>query len=636
MGTHSSPSVLVIILFVFVFMQTLVFVSASAASSNISCLESERKALLAFKQSLVDESNLLSSWTGEDCCAWHGVQCNRRSRSLKDLHLSSNADLVVNISFTWIPPFQLNSLKLSSCKVGPRFPQWLRNQRDLEYLVISNGSIKDNIPYWFENVYLSVKLLDLSHNQITGNWFENVLESHVVNLDLSYNQLTGNVLSVPSELQQLDLSNNLLSGLMVANDSKLGNWSLISLILSNNQLIGEFPETLCNVKTIEYIYLQNNLFSSGLPTCLGSLEYLQVLDLTNNAFSGRIPRSLGYLPRLQSLHLHNNKFHGKLPSTFQHLTSLVTLDLAENEITGILPSWIGQGLSSLKFLTLQSNNFHGEIPQELCFLSNLQLLNLAQNNISGPIPSCFGNLTAMTEDHSDDQFIAFYSNATFGYGERLLDYMKGPELEFLTSSLTFLVSIDLSNNDISGEIPKEVMSLSGLLNFNVSGNHIRGKIPGNIGILKEMMFLDLSRNQLSGHIPQSLSNLSYLTRLNLSFNDFSGRIPTGNQLQTLDDSSIYTGNPQLCGIPSLNRCSDSNGTPDPGQENEEEDDDNHLWFYSALGPGFFVGFLGFCGPLHFIKSWRYAYYRFLNKVGNRLALAIAMKVAWFRQKFHKL
>nr|XP_017256452.1 PREDICTED: leucine-rich repeat receptor-like protein FASCIATED EAR2 [Daucus carota subsp. sativus] len=871
MGLHNAPlSAHVFMFFAFLFIKILIFVSASTGSLNISCLESERKALVTFKQSLVDESGLLSSWIGEDCCAWHGVQCNRRTRHvfkldlhnpvdfndddweayevsslrgkisnslhvlknlayldlsmndflgaqipeflvsfknlrylnlsysylggqipldlgrisslqyldlhnndfngsfpvefgnlaqlrhldlsfnklegsipaqtfsnltqmetldlsvnnfsgsipleifsnltqivklqlsnnkftgnlpatvkgitflkelyignnqlsgilpvwlgelselqsldlsfnfiagtisqdhmrnltrLKHLQLSSNLDIVVNISFSWTPPFQLTSLSLSSCKVGPLFPQWLRNQIEIEDLLISNGSIEDTIPDWFEEVYSTVKFLDLSHNQIKGKWFEKTLESRVVNLDLSHNQLSGSVMSIPYELEQLDLSNNLLSGLMVANDSKLGNWSLISLILKNNQLIGKFPDTLCNMKTIEYIYLQNNLFSSGLPTCLGSLEYLQVLDLTNNAFSGHIPRSLGYLPHLQSLHLHNNKFRGKLPATFQHLTRLVTLDLAENEISGILPSWIGEGLSSLKFMTLQSNNFHGEIPLELCYLSKLQMLNLAQNNISGSIPSCFGNLTAMTVDHSGERFVAFYSNASFGYGERLLDYMKGPELEFLTSSLTFLVSIDLSNNNISGEIPKEVISLSGLLNFNVSGNHIRGKIPDNIGILRELMFLDLSRNQLSGHIPQSLSNLSFLTRLNLSFNDFTGRIPTGNQLQTLDDSSIYTGNPQLCGIPSLNRCSDSNGTPDPGQENKEEDDDNHLWFYGALGPGFFVGFLGFCGPLHFIKSRRYAYYRFLNKVGNRLALAIAMKAAWFRQKFHKL
>ena len=150
------------------------------------------------------------------------------------------------------------------------------------------------------------------------------------------------------------------------------------------------------------------------------------------------------------------------------------------------------------------------------------------------------------------------------------------------------------------------------------------------------MFLDLSKNQLFGPIPQGLSNLSYLTRLNFSFNDFSGRIPTGNQLQTLHDSSIYTGNPQLCGAPSLTQCSDSRGTPAPSQENEKEDDNNHVWFYSAIGPGFFAGFLGFCSALHFNKTWRYAYYGFLEKVGNILALAIAVKVAWLRQMVHKL
>ncbi|XP_074355466.1 receptor-like protein EIX2 [Apium graveolens] len=556
--------------------------------------------------------------------------------SLKHLYLSSNADLVVNINFTWSPPFQLHSLRLSSCNVGPQFPQWLQNQRELEYLAISNGSIRDTIPDWFENVYSSVRFLDLSHNQITGNWFENMFESQLIYLDLSYNQLTGNVLSIPFELQQLDLSNNLLSGLLVANDSNLGNLSLISLFLPNNQLIGAFPETLCYMKNIEYIYLSNNQFSGGLPTCLGSLEYLQVLDLTNNTLSGRMPRSIGYLPLLKSLHLHNNKFHGKIPSTFQHLTRLVTLDLAENEITGNLPSWIGQKLSSLKFMTLQSNKFHGGIPREFCYLSNLQWLNLAQNNINGPIPSCFGNLTAMIEDHSDDQLIAFYSNATFGYGERLLDNMKGMELEFSTTSLTYLISIDLSNNDITGEIPKEVMSLSKLLNLNVSGNHINGLIPNNIGNLRGLMFLDLSRNQFSGPVPRGLSNLSYLSRLNLSYNDFSGRIPTGNQLRTLHDSSIYTGNPQLCGAPSLNLCSESKETPGRSHENENEDGGSHLWFYSATGPGFSVGFLGFCGALHFNKPWRYAYFGFLGKVGNILALAVAMKGAWLRQKFLKL
>lgn len=273
-------------------------------------------------------------------------------------------------------------------------------------------------------------------------------------------------------------------------------------------------------------------------------------------------------------------------------------------------------------MALQSNNFHGEIPRELCYIPKLQLLN-AKNNISGSIPSCIGNLTAMTEDHSEDRFVEFFSNTTFGCGERLIDYMEGIELEFFTSSLTYLVSIDLSNNYITGEILKEVMSLLGLLNLNLCGNHINGKIPDDIGNLRQLMFLDLSRNQISGPIPQGLSNLSFLSRLNLSYNELSGRIPTGNQLRTLHDSSIYMGNPQLCGAPSLYRCSDSSETPDHTHEGEREDNDAHLWFSSAMASGFLFGFLGFFGALHFIKPWRYVYSKFLEKVG---ALAIGRKV----------
>ncbi|KAL1811791.1 hypothetical protein ACET3Z_021856 [Daucus carota] len=189
----------------------------------------------------------------------------RNLTRLKHLQLSSNLDIVVNISFSWTPPFQLTSLSLSSCKVGPLFPQWLRNQIEIEDLLISNGSIEDTIPDWFEEVYSTVKFLDLSHNQIKGKWFEKTLESRVVNLDLSHNQLSGSVMSIPYELEQLDLSNNLLSGLMVANDSKLGNWSLISLILKNNQLIG-WQQTSTGNRN------ESSLVSSEVPQTLSSGE----------------------------------------------------------------------------------------------------------------------------------------------------------------------------------------------------------------------------------------------------------------------------------------------------------------------------------------------------------------------------
>ncbi|RVX01706.1 LRR receptor-like serine/threonine-protein kinase GSO1 [Vitis vinifera] len=49
---------------------------------------------------------------------------------LSDLHtldLSSNS-LTFNMSLEWVPPFQLFSLALTSCQLGPHFPSWLRTQ----------------------------------------------------------------------------------------------------------------------------------------------------------------------------------------------------------------------------------------------------------------------------------------------------------------------------------------------------------------------------------------------------------------------------------------------------------------------------------------------------------------------------
>ncbi len=46
--------------------------AACASFPNTSCLETEREALLKFKQGLIDSSNRLSSWTGDNCCSWMG------------------------------------------------------------------------------------------------------------------------------------------------------------------------------------------------------------------------------------------------------------------------------------------------------------------------------------------------------------------------------------------------------------------------------------------------------------------------------------------------------------------------------------------------------------------------------------
>ncbi|CAL5354777.1 unnamed protein product [Camellia sinensis] len=535
-------------------------------------------------------------------------------KSLYELYLHSNS-LVLNVTSQWVPPFQLHVIQLASIKVGPQFPQWLKTQKNVTELDMSNASISVLIPDWFERIYCGIIYLNLSNNQIKGKVpiFQKCKHRYSAFdkwLLLSSNRFEGPLTPLPSHVYFLDLSNNSLSGpITVSDDNKI-----ILFDFSNNQLSGK------------------------IPPCLGQLDQLSVLDLTNNSLYGEIPSSLGSLQFLNSLHLRNNKFYGKLPWSLHNLTDLFTIDLGENVFTDNIPPWIGYNLTNLQFLNLQSNHFYGDIPPQLCHLQNLQLLNLVQNNIMGNIPRCFGNFIAMVAldpgyifNPTDNYFVGGT------YEENILDSMKGRELEY-TKTLKFLVSMDLSNNGIVGEIPEELMDLSGLVNLNLSGNHLKGRIPNNIGNLTQLESLDLSRNKLSGPIPPSLSSLSYLGHLNMSFNNLSGRIPTGNQLQTLDDPSIYIGNNDgLCGAP-LNNCLHdklSDGDHKQVDESKVADEIDFLWFYTGIGPGFLVGFLGVCGTLNFKKSWRYAYFQFIENNYNWISVTIVIKFAQLRRKFNE-
>ena len=55
-----------------------------------TCLESDREALLAFKNSFedADENPALSTWKGSNCCQWWGIRCENSTGAVThvDLH----------------------------------------------------------------------------------------------------------------------------------------------------------------------------------------------------------------------------------------------------------------------------------------------------------------------------------------------------------------------------------------------------------------------------------------------------------------------------------------------------------------------------------------------------------------------
>ncbi|XP_021602130.1 receptor-like protein EIX2 isoform X2 [Manihot esculenta] len=504
-------------------------------------------------------------------------------RSLIELSMGGNS-LVFDIDPEWIPPFQLSSIDLSSCEVGPSFPQWLRTQKSIRFLEMSNASISDNIPDWFENISSNIVSLDLSYNQLFGTLptFRklNITYANEYRIILlKSNQFDGFLTCSHFDATILDISNNLLHGQIPQNLSEMMP-SLQLLSLSNNYLNGTVPATLCRSGSLQILDLSNNHLSGRIPSCWGNLPSLTVIDFSSNMLSGDVPMSLGSQESLVSLHLQNNTLQGKIPMSLRNLESLETLDFSMNAFDGFIPSWIGESLSSLKVLSIHSNKFEAS------------------------------------------------------YGENVQVYVKGIELEY-TRTLRFLYSIDLSGNNFVGEIPQELMNLSGLQILNLSTNKLDGHIPWNIGKLSSLESLDLSENELSGSIPFSISDLNFLSHLNLSLNHLSGRIPKGNQLQTLDDKSIYIGNDGLCG-PPLNNCSDDADELPKGHEKggtRRKDDSEIVWFYGGMGMGFAAGFVGVCSILYFNDSRRCAWFGLVDRVYNKLWVTIAIKANQVKRKF---
>ncbi|CAL9089693.1 unnamed protein product [Musa textilis] len=179
---------------------------------------------------------------------------------------------------------------------------------------------------------------------------------------------------------------------------------------------------------------------------------------------------------------------------------------------------------------------------------------------------------------------------------------KGLQLYF-TTVLSLVTSLDLSGNNLSGEIPEELTKL---------------RMPQNIGAIGQLESLDLSENNLSGRIPSSISALNFLSHLNLSYNDFSGRIPSGSQLGTFTDPSIYAGNPRLCGPPLSEKCPDDAASEIPTEASQEEDADEDeygiIWFFVGWAPGFVVGFWGFIGTVMIDRRRRIRYIQFLDMI----------------------
>lgn len=363
--------------------------------------------------------------------------------TLRSLNLSFN-NLSINVSHDWNPPFQLDSIDLSSCLLGPEFPKWIKTQSEFSLLHLSHCGISGNIPEWFWYQSSRMEGIDLSSNNLSGT-LPDLSEKFQGSpgIDLSSNKFEGPLPLFPAKAKYIDLSNNTFSGPI---------------------------SSICAISggVLEFLDLSNNNLSGVLPDCF-NWPMLIVLKLANNHFSGEIPSSVGSLSWLESVSLRNNNLFGEIPQSLGNCDYLQFVDLSHNMFSGMIPYWIGDMLPNITYLLLRSNNFHGAIPSQLCQLKNIFLLDFSNNSLSGSIPRCIHQMSALARNEvsSVDGHVIFTSadSENFGdtgiYRDKTSLLWKGVEYEI--PDLKDRRIIDFSSNNLSGSIPDLMWSLVGLV-----------------------------------------------------------------------------------------------------------------------------------------------------------------------------
>ncbi|EEE52292.1 hypothetical protein OsJ_34284 [Oryza sativa Japonica Group] len=196
--------------------------------------------------------------------------------------------------------------------------------------------------------------------------------------------------------------------------------------------------------------------------------------------------------------------------------------------------------------------------------------------------------------------------------------------DWFSNSLSKVIYLDISNNQISGGLPTnwEIMSVEQLylssnqftgeipslprniITLDISSNSLTawnefsGTLPMWIGNCTSLRFLRLNNNMFHGHIPGSITGLRDLRHLNLAENRLSGPIPSGGQLETLYTYNplMYSGNNGLCGFPLQRSCPGNSTSKDGDLSNEKHGDqqipelhsDDQMFFLFGCGVGFVI------------------------------------------------
>ncbi|XLS64326.1 hypothetical protein HN51_024300, partial [Arachis hypogaea] len=232
------------------------------------------------------------------------------------------------------------------------------------------------------------------------------------------------------------------------------------------------------------------------------------------------------------------------------------LHLQNQDLGGTLAPSLGN-LTFLKKLNLTDLNLYGRIPRQVGRLKRLQILSFRE---VGRLKSLYA--LELTRNNLQGEIPMELINCSSLKKIDLSYNNLTGKVPSWFGSMMQLTMLELGFNNLVGNIPPTLGNLSSLDTLYLAGNNLEelyldatffhGNIPSFLGSLRSLEFLGLSNNSFSGTIPYELEKLTQLNALDLSNNQLYGKVPLGGIFSNITAISLI-GNKDLCGgIPQLN------------------------------------------------------------------------------------
>ncbi|KAJ6416365.1 hypothetical protein OIU84_002253 [Salix udensis] len=505
-----------LLLFLYLFLLSLHQVTLASSPSTAAkavhhrCRDDQRSAFAQLQDNLKFPESFSKAelWDLKtDCCSWERVTCNDAGHATQlDLSFASGEDG--------------DSVSLEKPNLGMLF----QNLSFLVELHLDYVNISAQGSNWCEvisKVLPNLRVLSLSNSSLSGPLCSSLLKLHFLSeLYLSQNpelsSISPSFLVNSSNLETLDLSYCGLNGSFPNNIFRFPK--LQSIDLSENLLLsGQLPEFSLN-SSIQSLSLKNTNFTGNIPLSISNLKSLNSLDLSRCKFYGlgdfknqrdlvflalsgvsveSDNRSLAYV-QLATLYLPYCNLT-EFPNFLKKQNSLTGLDLSNNRIQGYVPSWIWK--------------------------TTLTTLYLSRNPVDFPKTPPFVKVNHSTPIYNEDGVSSFHI---------MLEDLRmsscnitGSFPEFIRNQENLLY-LDLSDNKLSGQIPKWIWNIS-LTYLNLSCNNFdfldQFSTPISLPYSDTLVTLDLHANQLPGSFPKAICNCSQLSLLDMSHNQLGGQIP---------------------------------------------------------------------------------------------------------------